>query len=188
MAKLYATYSTADGFGGQEAFFTKDFPVSRGYYAWTPKNSGLPDVRNTTVQFYFQYDHTDENEVSTPADRDPGTKVFVIRNDIKAGPSSPSSPSSSAGGKGVNKAAVAGGVVAGVVALGFAAFAVWWFGKRKGWFGAPGGYGTRKSLSQRSRGAGIKLQEGRWSDQGVPTSPAGQNVFREELKRQEREQ
>ena len=184
MAKLYATYSTADGFGGQEAFFTKDFPVSKGYYAWTPNKGELPEAHNTTVQFYFEYDETLKNETTIVKDRDPGTRVFVIRDDIKPG----TPTKSKSGGKGVNKTAVAVGVVVGLVALGFIAFGVWWFGKKKGWFGATKGYGVRKSATQRSGGTNIKLQEGRWSDQGVPTSPGGQNVFREELKRQEREQ
>ena len=175
--------TTSDGHGGNHGFISTIFPGSKGYYRWNPGTAELPQARFVDVQLYLAYPMENGTKF---LDQDPGPKVRVLRSDI---------PASEAGvrGGGKNALAIALPTVCGLVALVAIGFFVRWYGRRKGYFGGRRqGYGVRKSRIQRAGvGTNIKLSEGTFSSSPRNEEPNrgndGTNVFRQELRRQERE-
>jgi hypothetical protein len=188
-------------------------PDDRGFFAWSITTDFLEvhaqnrSAMNVTL-FMAIIDDTDSNSTndSPVQTRVNGPSVVIVY------PSAAPAPSTGGGGGGPNAVSIAVPIIVVLVVLGLAAVGFWLWRKHRA---ARGGYGVRRSQSERvswgstgargglskeqeANGVGIQLTDrDSWGTTSV-VSPGqarmgdgreavGKNVFREELRRQERQ-
>jgi hypothetical protein len=155
-------------------FSSEKFGASKGVFAWSPGagDVDLPEVKSTEVRFFLAYLYPN----GTIRDKDPGPKVLLHINEKEKGHKK-------------NVTAIAVGVAVGIVVLGVIIGLAWFFLKKRVKLGGSrnsGGYGVRRSKTQRSAGIALDASPSFQRDDVDFSRAAGRNVFREEVARQDK--
>ena len=180
MVRVSAQYMPS----GISVFDSIEVEAARGYIAWTPDELYLLGRDSKALTLVLTYDDDNGTAISVP-----GGSVNVVRANITVALPPPDLASDSGFRRTIS---IVIGVVVGVMGtflVVFAACCFWRRGKNKIIIDrirrrSSQGYGVGQSRTQRvdttKNGVNIQLDES-------PTSPrtAGQNVFREEVRRQE---
>ncbi|OLN83384.1 hypothetical protein CCHL11_03033 [Colletotrichum chlorophyti] len=184
VVQVQGDYGVSKTIEAGHGFTSQEMPATQGFFAWSVLEYNLPPDEKLEVQLFLAIPATNGSITA----RHRGPKVRVVN-----------APPPAPGRRGPNVFGIVLPIVFGVLALAGIGWFVWWYGRRKGMFSSRGqGYGIGKSRVQRT--ADIKLGLGgedgnaySSSNRGVemmppprPPPPVDDNVFRQELSRQER--
>jgi len=212
MVRVQADFGvpSADGFstGGRDGFTSDLVATSLGRFTWTILPEYLADGFASVPAVLFLAEPSETN-VTTRGNRIPGPRVELVSGTGQPLANNPSSSNRNNNvSTGANPVAIALPVVFGVLTLCFLGFCVWFkrrhpdfvrnlfsFRRRPSW-PRPRGFGIGRSKSQRLRGEDIKvintdmngLRMNAMAMNGALNAERDRNLFREELRRQDRQQ
>lgn len=184
MVQVQGDYGATDYIEPGHGFSSQMMPASQGHFAWAAVGYEMAPGDALEVQLALAVPATNGSITG----RHLGPKVRIV------------GLGSLGSRRGPNVFGIVLPIVFGVLALVGIAWFVWWYGRKKGMFASPGqGYGIGKSRGQRAADVKIGLGDTAFSspDRGVemmppppapprPPPPSGENAFRQELSRQER--
>ncbi|EFQ26964.1 hypothetical protein CGRA01v4_07961 [Colletotrichum graminicola] len=187
MIQIQGDFNATDTIEPGHGFTSLLLPASQGHFAWAAAGYNMAPNEALEVRLFLAI--TANN--GTITGRHGGPRVRVVNRSRK------DSGERGRGRRGPNVLAIVLPLVLGGLALGGIGWFVWWYGRRRGMFSSRGrGYGIGQSRSQRAVDAKLGLGGGAFSspDRGVEMMPpppkpptlSGDNVFRKELNRQER--
>ncbi|KAK2041420.1 hypothetical protein LZ31DRAFT_625701 [Colletotrichum somersetense] len=199
MIQVQGDFGVTDKIEPGHGFTSLQLPASQGHFAWAAAGYDMAPEESLEVTLFLAV----AGGNGTITDRHRGPRVRVVNRSRKGHGDRDRGDGNRDRDRrrGPNVLAIVLPLVLGGLALSGIGWFVWWYGRRRGMFGSRGrGYGIGQSRSQRAVDAKLGLGGGAFSsppDRGAvemmppqaktpALSSEGNNVFRNELDRQER--